>query len=136
MNICTDQVTSGMRHCDLKCSFTPTRKTTRGWKFCVQWHDGSTSWESLADLKESCPVEVAKYATDHGIADEAAFSWWVPHVLKKRDRIISAVGKRYHKQTHKFGFEIQKTVKRALEIDHENGNTLWQDAIEKEMKAV
>ena len=31
---------------------------------------------------------------------------------------------------------MPKTVKHALEIDHENGNTLWQDAIAKEMEAV
>jgi hypothetical protein len=26
-------------------------KTTKGWQLCVQWKDGSTSWEKLADLK-------------------------------------------------------------------------------------
>lgn len=56
--------------------------------------------------------------------------------MKKRDRIIAAVNKRYHKRSHKFGFEIPKTVERAREIDRENGNTLWQDAIAKEMAAV
>jgi hypothetical protein len=39
------------------------RKTTRGWKLCVEWKDGRKSWERLADLKESNPVEVADYAT-------------------------------------------------------------------------
>ena len=37
---------------------------------------------------------------------------------------------------HKFGIEIPKTLRRALEIDKENGNTFWQDAIEKEMQNV
>jgi hypothetical protein len=23
------------------------RRTTKGWKLCVQWKDGSTSWETL-----------------------------------------------------------------------------------------
>ena len=35
------------------------RKTTKGWEFCVEWKDGTTSWARLADLKESNPVEVA-----------------------------------------------------------------------------
>ena len=56
--------------------------------------------------------------------------------MKKRDRIIAAVKKCYHKRTHKFGIELPKTVERALEIDKENGNTLWRDAIAKEMKNV
>jgi len=31
---------------------------------------------------------------------------------------------------------VPKTIKRALEIDKENGKTLWRDAIAKEMQAV
>ena len=112
------------------------RKTTVGWKLCMRWKDGSTTWERLADLKESYPVDVAEYAVAQGIDHEPAFGWWVPYVLKKRDRIVASVSKRYHKRTHKFGFEVPKTVKRAKEIDLANGNTLWQDAIAKEMEAV
>ena len=37
---------------------------------------------------------------------------------------------------YKFGFELPTTVARALEIDKENGNLLWQDAIALEMEAV
>jgi len=46
------------------------------------------------------------------------------------------VNKHYIKRTHKFGIEVPKTIKRALEIDKENGNSLWRDAIAKEMQAV
>jgi hypothetical protein len=111
-------------------------KTTKGWKLCVEFKDGSTSWVRLAELKESFPVETAEYAVAVGIDNEPAFRWWVPQVLKTRDRIISAVKSRYHKRTHKFGIEVPKTVERALQIDKENGNTLWADAIAKEMKNV
>ncbi len=65
--------------------------TTRGWFLLVQWRDGSTSWERLADLKESNPVEVAEYAVVNRIAEEPAFKWWVPHVIKRGNRIISKV---------------------------------------------
>ena len=44
--------------------------------------------------------------------------------------------KRYFRTTQKFGIEIPKTVKRALEIDGETGTTFWQDAIKKEMGTV
>jgi hypothetical protein len=74
-----------------------------------------------------------------GIDLEQAFNWWVPHVLKKRDQIISLVCKqttRYLKRTHKFGIDVPKTVKEALALDCKNGNTLWVDAIAKEMKEV
>ena len=65
-----------------------------------------------------------------------AFSWWVPYVLRKRKTILAAVQSHYHKRTHKFGFEIPKTIKHSLEIDKECGNTLLQDAIAKEMANV
>ena len=97
------------------------------------------SWENLADLKESHPIETANYAKILGIDHEPAFNWWVPHVLKKRDRIISLVRKqnpRYLKRTHKFGIKLPKTVKEAFELDKKNGNTLWAEAIAKEMRDV
>ncbi len=74
-----------------------------------------------------------------GIGHKPAFNWWVPHVLKKRDWIISVVAKRsahYLKRTHKFGIEIARTVKEALELDRQNGNTIWADAIADEMTEV
>ena len=40
------------------------------------------------------------------------------------------------KKTHKFGIELPKLVAHALELDRQNGNTLWADAIAKEMKDV
>jgi hypothetical protein len=42
----------------------------------------------------------------------------------------------YLKRTHKFGIELSKTVKEALELDKKNGNTFWADAIAKEMKDI
>jgi hypothetical protein len=112
------------------------RKTTIGWKLCVQWKDGTTTWERLADLKESYPVEVAEYAAAQGIDNEPAFVWWVPHTLKKRNHIIAAVSKRYLKRDYKYGFRVPKNVEEAKEIDKECGNTLWMDSVEKEMSAV
>jgi hypothetical protein len=35
------------------------KKTASGWHFNIQWKYGTTSWESLKDLKESNPVEAA-----------------------------------------------------------------------------
>ena len=36
------------------------KRTTRGWRLCIQWKDRTTSWERLKDLKESNPVELAE----------------------------------------------------------------------------
>jgi hypothetical protein len=120
---------------------TYLKRSTIVWQICCQWKDGSSFWENLSDLKikESHPIETSEYAKIIGIDHEPAFNWWVPHILRKRDRIILLVKKRnprFLKKTHKFGIEVPKTNKDALDIDHRNGNTFWADAIAKEMKDV
>ena len=76
------QTKNGRRH---------LRKTTKGWELLIKWKDKSESWIKLADMKESHPVEVAEYARARGIDKEPAFEWWVPHTLKKRQVILSAL---------------------------------------------
>ncbi len=118
---------------------TYLKHSTIGWQFCCQWKDGSMSQENLVDLNESHPIETAEYAKILGIDHEPAFNWWVPHVHRKRDCIISLVRKHspwYLKRTHKFGIEVPKTIKEALELDKKNGNTFWADTIAKDMKDV
>jgi hypothetical protein len=110
------------------------RRTTQGWKLCVQWKDGSTSWETLANLKSSLPIQTAEYAMQKNIDSEPAFRWWVPHAINERKRIISAIKTRYLKRNQKFGIEIPRTVEEALLIDKETIPTYWADAIEKEMR--
>ena len=48
------------------------RETTSGWFFKVLWKDGSEQWIPLNVMKESNPLEVAKYATARGIEHEPA----------------------------------------------------------------
>jgi hypothetical protein len=70
------------------------------------------------------------------LLDAPSFVWWASHILKKCSRIISSVTKRYHKRTHKFGIEVPKFWDDFVRLDKENNNTLWQDAVRKEMKNV
>ena len=65
-----------------------------------------------------------------------AFAWWVPHTLRKRDRILKAMKKRYFRREQKYGIELPKTIKRALEIDKETGTNFWRNALRKEMDAI
>ena len=32
------------------------KKTTKEWYICCNWKDGTSTWERLADLKESNPI--------------------------------------------------------------------------------
>ena len=76
-------------------------------------------------------MKLAEYAVLNQISDEPAFAWWIKKVLKKIDSIISKTARKYWQKTHKYGLHIPHTVKEALDIDKENGETLWWDAILK-----
>lgn len=109
------------------------RKTTSGWELLIRWKDESESWIKLKDMKESHPVDVAEYAKARGIDDEPAFAWWVPYTLKKRKAILAAVKSRVRKTNRKYGIEIPTSVEGAFELDRKNGDSLWRDAMNKEM---
>ena len=100
----------------------------------MSFSNGETQWLPLRTVKESNPVELAEYAVNNKLDMEPAFHWWVPYTLRKRNRIIQKVKAKYWRTTHKFGIRVPKSVEDAVRIDNENGNRLWQDAIEKEMK--
>ena len=104
-------------------------ETTKGWEILLQWKDGSTTWEALKDIKECYPLQMAEYAVEKGINREPAFHWWVPHVICKKNRIISKVKSKYWVRTHKFGSRIPKNVDEALQIDKENHDNKWWQAI-------
>ena len=112
------------------------RVTTDGWELLVRFKDASEQWLPLRLLKETNPVDVADFSVAAGISDEPAFAYWVPYTLRKRDCIVAAVNSRATKTTHKYGFEIPRTLDDAKRIDKENHNTLWTMAIEKEMANV
>lgn len=112
------------------------KKTLADWDLQVEWKDGSSSWLTLKDLKNSNSVDVAKYAKANRIDLESAFDWWIHDVLKQRDRLIKMARSHRLKTGYKFGIRVPDTVEEAIEIDTINGNTLWQDAIAKEMQNV
>ena len=73
---------------------------------------------------------MAEFEVDNCISEEPAFSWWVKYMFKKRDQIISKT-QRFGIKRHKYGIRVPNTVKGTIQIDRENGNTLWWDAIMK-----
>jgi Reverse transcriptase (RNA-dependent DNA polymerase) len=112
------------------------KKTTAGWDLEVEWKDGTTCWIPLKEIKETNPVEVAQYVIDNRIDEEPAFDWWVKYTLKKLHRLISKTQRHTVRHGYKFGIRIPRTVDEALLLDAANNDTLWFDAIQKEMSNV
>ena len=52
-------------------SGTKRRKNTaKGLEVCIQWKDGSTTWNKLKDIKDSYPVQMAKYEVENRNLEE------------------------------------------------------------------
>ena len=102
--------------------------------------DGSTQLIKLFALKVSHQLEYAECAVSQNLQLKPAFNWWVKATHKQRERIIKQVKKRkaarYLKNNEMFGIRLPKNAEEAKTIDTINGNTMWQDAIAKEMKDV
>jgi len=109
------------------------RTSTKGWNLLVSWKNGAEEWIPLSIMKNSNPIEVAEFAVANNIHKEPAFCWWIPYTLRKRDRIVAGVNARVKRVTHKYGVELPRSIREALQLDTRNGNTLWRDAINKEM---
>jgi len=107
--------------------------TTKGWEIFVSWQDGSTSWHPLGDIKNSYPIQLAKYAIAHQLDGLPVFSLWVKHTVKKEKRLIKAIKSKYSQRSHKFGIYVPRTVQEALEIEKQTNTTYWREAIQKEM---
>ena len=90
----------------------------------------------LAVTNVSCCLISLPSVRRSAIFSNNAFSWWVPYVLKKRNRIIVKVKSKYWIRTHKFGIRVPKSFQEAKIIDKQNGDTLCWDSICKEMANV
>lgn len=64
------------------------------------------------------------------------FAWWVPYTLKKCVALVNKVRVKRVKKNLKFGVTVPMTVAEALCLDTENKNSLWKDALEKELTRV
>ena len=95
----------------------------------IRWKDGSATWVPLKDMKETYTVQVSEYAVLTRIQKGPAFAWWVPHVLRKRNRIFAKVKSKYWIRTHNFSLKVPKYVTEAIAINCDKGDTLWWGAI-------
>ena len=55
------------------------------------------------------------------------------HAYTKMLNVLKTSKAMRPKYNLKFGVEIPKSVKHALELDRKNGNNLWKEAMEKEL---
>ena len=110
--------------------------STRGHQLKIQWIDGNVEWVPLKDMKEAYPVETAEYAIEHNLQSMPAFSWWVKHTLRRKERIVAAIVHKPIRKNFKYGHQVPVSVQEAYILDRKFNTTRWRDAIAKEMHNV
>jgi len=91
--------------------------TTKVWKICIEWQDGTTSWLPMVDVKNSFTFELAEHVIKNNLQNHPSFSWWVNYTMKKKEVFIKATKSTYSQRTHKFGVKVPESVQEALAID-------------------
>ena len=80
-------------------------------------------------MKNSYPIQIAKYVVQRHIIGDPVFAWWIQDVLSKRNGVIGKMKSNDWVPTHKFGIKIPKSVQETKTFDKENRNTLQWDSI-------
>ena len=131
----------------------------------VVWSTDDTSWEELRDMKEDYPRMTAQYIVKNEVTrstrDDRTLAWAKNH-LRNLDRAVRRIVRLYDfyldgndevysvrraqnrkrkkaynpQKQYKFGVQVPRNVREALELDKANGNTLWEDAIKLEVQTL
>ena len=96
------------------------RETMQRVEVLVLWKDGSTTWVTFKDTKNSYPLHIAKYEVHCRITDNPEFEWWIRNVLAKRNHIIVKLKSKYWVRTHKSSVKIPMSVQEEKSFDIEN----------------
>ena len=102
------------------------------------WDDSSLTWEPLTVVGKTDPVTLAAYAKEHGLLDTPG--WKQFRKIARRTKVLQRMvnnakrAQRHGEIQYKFGVRIPRNYKEAMQLDQENGNTYWQDAIALELK--
>ena len=114
------------------------RKSENGkYQVLIKWSTGEETWEPLSWMGRQDPITVARYAAENDLLNTTQWKRFRPQVSvsqRRFIRILSAyAGSTKGQRKMKFGVDIPRNYRDALELDRRNGNTLWQDAIAKEL---
>jgi hypothetical protein len=108
-------------------------------KCLVEWNDinKTKSWVNYFALSLSNPTPIISFERNNNLLDTMASCHLTQYCRSNTAvdiaRILKAstspVGVKY-----KFGIQVPKEIKNAIELDKKNGNQSWQEAIKTELK--
>ena len=101
---------------------------------------GETPFEPLSIIPADDPVTCAAYAKENDLL--ALEGWHRFRSLDKKDKVLARAIKQSkirqvrRSQTYMFGYLIPRNYMEAMQLDSENKNSKWYDAIKLEMQSM
>lgn len=102
----------------------------------VLWDTDEKTFEKASEIKKTDPVTLAKYILNHHLERKHGCKWAQrykrdPKVFINLSRMFAARNKITNR--FKFGVMVPQGIRQAKLFDANNRNTLWSDAMDKEM---
>jgi len=122
----------------IQLSNKPRKDGTRSIYAKIRYSDGPKTWISLDNLRLEDPYLVIEYVIANGLQHHDGFQWVNQYVGFDEEclqciKAFAVTKKKKKGKQIKFGSEVPRNVKHALEIDKENGNKKWQEAMKLEV---
>ena len=98
------------------------------------------TWEPPSNIIASDPYTCAVYANKHDLLHASGWKLLKRHARTAR-RLIRTVKKSKYRQAkasrkHKHGWEVPRDYAHALQLDIQNGNNIWKDAVQLEIEQI
>ena len=122
----------------LKHKMRTLNNNDRHIKVKTLWPNGEKSWTRVDALRVDDPYILVAYATKNNLTEHDDWKW-VKQYKDTHEKFINITKSYKTSQSGprlKFGIEVPMGVKQALMLDSINGNSLWRDAIDKELKQI
>jgi hypothetical protein len=103
----------------------------------IEWENGEITTEPLSVVAKDDPITCAIYARNNNLLELEGwqrFKGIANHELKFRHLVNQAKLRSYHlAPCYKYGYEVPRDYKHAMELDIRNGNKLWREATDLEL---
>jgi hypothetical protein len=108
-------------------------------KCLVEWNDiiKTKSWVNLFAFSLSNPKPLISFASNNNLLEKMPFCHLTQYCRSNTAVDIARILKASTSPTgikYKFGIQVLKGIKNAIDLDKKNGNQLWQEAIKTELK--
>jgi hypothetical protein len=106
----------------------------------IEWETGETTTEPLSVIAASDPVTCAIYAKDKNLLEAPGWKRFKPIAKREKKflRMVNQAKLRSYNTApkYKYGFEVPRSYKHALQLDELNKNTKWQDSVVTELSQI